>query len=250
MIRATIDTRSLERKLQELRIQVGKTAEDNLRETAQIGAKQLAIRTEPYGLGTAQKDGLQKGIYRDVNKAYDYIGQTFNTLKRFNKRLAYAFSNAVKANDLAAAERYARQVIDGFEMKTTDSGQHLQDVRSSIDGHVRPNSPVVGISNNAEIDKIASQQLVTAGTAKAGWMQAGKEIGMKARIPVWLRKSARLGYAKFDKNVLRMSITLYNNVRYVSNVITEGKMKAAVDNALKNQMRKLNYQLKNVARRF
>ena len=92
MIRATIDTRSLERKLQELRIQVGKTAEDNLRETAQIGAKQLAIRTEPYGLGTAQKDGLQKGIYRDVNKAYDYIGQTFNTLKRFNKRLAYAFS--------------------------------------------------------------------------------------------------------------------------------------------------------------
>jgi len=249
MIRGSINTNDLKRQLDKLSKEVNKTSKDNIKEIAVIGARQLAIRTEPYGVTNNQKEVLHKSIYKDINKAYDYVGQTFNRLKTFSTSIAYAYANAVHNNDLNAAERYARNYIDGYEMRETDSGNHLDSVRN-LKGRVSDDSKVMGLASNAEVESIKKDEVVKAGTAKAGWMQAGRDLSSKFRIVGWLKKSGRLGYSKTTHNIYRTVITLYNDVTYVSNLISDTKIKAAVNNAYRNQIKKIKYQIKAAAQRF
>ena len=249
MIKAEMDTRQVERDLNRLRGDLDKLSDQSVIEMAQLGSRQLAYRIDPYGLDNKSKDTAEKAIYKDVNKAYDYVGQTFNKLMQLDKNMAYAYMNAIKRNDLDAAERYARKVFVSFKVRNTDSGNHLESVRGS-DGRVIHNSPVMGISSDSEIDKIKNQKKVTAGTAKAGWLQAGKSIGSKFRIPRWLTKKYTLGYSNKKKTADGMEVTLINNVTYASEVLTESKVREAVKNAYDNQMSKIKRQIAALTKKF
>ena len=251
MFRVTIDTRDLEAKLKKLSKDLNKTAEETITEMAQTGGRQLAFRIEPYGLNSKAEQIAKKAIYKDVNSAYDYVGQTYNEIKKLNPRLAIAYSKAVNDGDLNAAEQYARTAIKQYEMRETDySGAHLDSIRNRKGRVDYNNQRVMGIKNNAEIDTIKTKKSVTAGISKSGWLQAAKDIGAKTRIPSWLRKSKNYGRAQIIRNGWNTIVTLFNDVPYISNLMTPSKVDAALKNAYRNQVKRMEKQLKAITSRF
>jgi hypothetical protein len=249
MVKARLDDRDLQKKLKQLTKDLNKEAADSIVEMAQIGGRQLALRMEPYGLDQKTKDNLQNVVYKDINKAYDYVGQTFNDLFKINKNIAYAFSRAVKNGDLNAAEKYVKSVRSNFEMRISDGGDHLDSVRDK-NGRVGKNAKIMGISNDSEIDSIKTKKVASAGMAKAGWLQAAKSLGSKARIDKFFRKSENLGTSSVDRKQWETVVYLHNKVTYVSNLLTQSKINAAVKNAYTNQVKKLERQLKHIAKKF
>lgn len=250
MIRATSNSKEIEAKLKKLSKELNKEASDTIIEIAQIGGRQLATRIEPYGLTGKAKDIAEKGVYKDINNAYDYVGQTFNTIKKQNLNAAYAFANAIHANDLIAAEKIAKRYISSFSMAQSDTGMHLEKVRNSK-GHVsNSNNDVMGIVSNSEIDKIKDTKKITAGISKAGFLQAVRAIGGKGRIPGWLNKSKNLGTGTINKNGWNTTVTLHNFVKYVTNLLTPAKINASVKNAYQNQIKKLEKQLEKMSKNF
>lgn len=249
MFKASLDNRSLERSLKKLTKDLNKTAEQTITEMAQIGGRQLAHVIEPYGLGEKAKEISEKAIYKDVHRAYDYVGQTYNALRKISQKIAIAFSNAVRNNDFTAAERYARKYLPGFEMRHSDSGNHLEKVRGPR-GRVPASVPVMGISNSSDLDGIKEQKKLTAGLAKAGWLQAAKNISSKTRVPSWLRKKQNVGYAKKASSGWNFSVTLYNTVRYASALTTGAKKMQAVRWAYRNQVKRMERQLNAITSKF
>jgi hypothetical protein len=250
MIKASSNSKEIEAKLKKLSKDLNKEAHDTIIEIAQIGGRQLAARIEPYGLTGKAKDIAEKSIYKDVHAAYDNVGETFNTIKKQNLGQAYAYANAVHNNDFIAAEKIAKKFIASYSMAQTDSGTHLEKVRSSK-GHVSKNNiDVMGIASDAEFDRIKDTKKVTAGLSKAGFLQAVKAIGGKGRIPGWLNKSKNLGTGIINKNGWNTTVKLENFVKYVTNLLTPSKINAAVKNAYSNQIKKMEKQLEKMAKNF
>lgn len=249
MVKASLDDAQLQKKLKQLTRDLNKKAADSIIEMAQSGGRQLAIRVQPYGLGQKTKDNLQKMVYKDIHKAYDYVGQTFRELYKINKSTAYAFSRAANNGDLKAAEMYAKTVMANFEMQYSDSGQHLDSVRTQ-NGRVASGAKVMGISNDSEIDNIKAKKVTTAGMAKAGWLQAAKSLGSKARIDKFFRKSENLGTSSVNRRQWETVVYLHNKVTYVSELLTPSTINAAIKNAYTNQVKKLEKQLQYITKKF
>ena len=247
MIKVKIDYKDLEKSLNEFSKSLNKEVSDNIVEMAQLGSRQLAHFTQPYGVGTKQKDILQKAIYKDVNKAYSTIGKTYFDINALSKKDAAAYIEAIKANDLDTAERIVQRVlIDYKEVKNSDTGQYLQSIRDSK-GRVPSYTPM-NLTDRNSIEDIKKKVVVRAGLVKAGWLKAGEIIKSKFRIPAWLRSSENIASAnvKLDKN--KTVVTLTNHVRYTNSLITPADINKAVQRAYINQLRKLKRIIEALAK--
>lgn len=109
----------------------------------------------------------------------------------------------------------------------TDDGDYLLKNRNNK-GRVSVGIKRKGISR-AEYERLKEKFVKTAGMAKAGWLQAAQELSPKARVPVWLRKDQKLATVLVTKN----SVTITNNVKYASNLITDGQIRNAIINSYK-----------------
>jgi transposase len=251
MIRGQFDSRELDRKLKTLSKDLNKTAEQTVTEIAQIGAKQLAYRMQPWGLNEKAKKVSENAVNKDINRAYDYIGQTYNTLRKVSPRLATAYAVAAREGNFTQAEKYARRVIADYKMRSSDAGAaHLDSVRGRRGRVPSTNTNVMGIKSNSEIDNIKVEMVERAGYAKAGWLQAGKNIRAKARIPSWLVKSERLGYGTIMSKGWGTVVTLTNLVTYVSNLLTGQIIANAQAYGIKNQVSKMQRAVNRVAKKF
>lgn len=251
MIRGQFDSRDLDRKLKRLSRDLNKTADQTVTEIAQIGAKQLAFRMQPWGVNEKAKKVAENAVYKDVNRAYDYIGQTYNTLRKVSRRLATAYAVAAREGNFVEAEKYAKRVIADYKMRSSDAGgAHLESVRGKRGRVPSTNTNVMGIRSNSEIDNIKMEMVERAGTAKAGWLQAGKNIGGKGRIPSWLSKSERLGYGTIQRKGWGTVVILTNLVTYVSNVLTTQIISNAQAYGIKNQVNKMQRSVNRISRNF
>jgi hypothetical protein len=97
----------------------------------------------------------------------------------------------------------------------------------------------VNLTQDGAVSAIRREKLATAGTAKAAWLQAGDSIGAKTRVPAWLRKAKSLGRSSILRRGWSTVITLINAVRYVSNVLPMGKLRAALKSTESNQIKRI-----------
>lgn len=230
--------KELESSLKRYARAVGMDAEGAVKEYARTGARQLAMRTEPMGLtGKAKRVG-EMAVSRDVSLSYASTGRTYNELRKISPRKARAYGAAIEKGDHAAAERVVRATLAGFrDVEATDSGQHLERLR---DGKGRVRRPeIVNLTDEGAVSAIRKEKLLTAGTAKAGWVQAGEAIGSKSRFPAWLRKAASLGSASVLRRGWNTVVTLFNRVRYTSNVLPPAKLRAALKATEANQIKRI-----------
>jgi hypothetical protein len=249
MISVKIDYKNLERSLNEFSTKLNKEVESSIVEMAQLGSRQLAHLTQPYGTSTKQKNILETAVYKDVNKAYSTIGRTFADLKVLNRRAAAAYIKAIKANDLTAAESIVEKVLINYtEVKNSDSGEYLQSLRNSR-GRVETREPI-NIIDNGVIETIKKKSILRAGLVKAGFLKAGEIIKSKFRIPKWLRSSENIGSAKVNSRGSKTVVTLTNHVRYASSVISPGDIQKAIRNAYINQLKKLKFAIDALAKKI
>lgn len=234
--------RELERALRAYAKGVGIDAEESVKELARTGARQLAMRTEPFGLTGKSKRIGEMAVSKDVSLAYSSTGRTYNELRKISERKARAYGKAMEAGDHKAAERIIRSTLpDWQEVSPTDNGEHLERLRDSK-GRVR--SPqIVNLANDGAVSAIRAEKMQTAGTAKAGWVQAAEAIGSKSRFSSWLRKSGALGAARVLKRGWGTVVTLFNRVRYLSNVLPDSKLRAALRQTERNQIRRIETML-------
>ncbi len=245
-MKLTVDSGDLERRLKRLAADCQKSGEETILETARIGANQLAYRIQPFGTSKKSQDILERAVYRDVNKAYSSPGQTYNAIKAKSPKLALAYAAALHWGDSAKAEKILAKV-GGFEAGKLDSGDHLEKIRGRS-GRVA--EPVrIAIDDEQGLKDLKEKKALTAGTAKAGYLQAGASLKSKSRVPKWLKKPHALGTSKIAKNGWRTVVTLINKVKYASNVSSESEQNKAVQNAFKNQMKKMEKQLAAITKK-
>lgn len=73
-----------------------------------------------------------------------------------------------------------------------------------------------------------------AGMVKAGWLQAARKLKTDSRIPVWLRKDQDLARVSIKSDI----ITITNEVRYASDLITDQQLKNLMENSFKGLLKK------------
>lgn len=249
MIQVHIYDQALARSLRQYAAATNIDAEESIKEMARTGARQLAMRTEPFGLTGKAKTIGEMAVSKDVSLAYASTGRTYNALKAVSSRKARAYGAAIEAGDHAAAEAIVRRTLSGWDDVTaTDSGQHLESLRGT-NGRVSGTS-IVNLTSEGAVSEIRREKMRTAGTAKAGWVQASQSIGATTRFPAWLRKSAVLGTSSILKRGWGTIVSLMNNVSYVRNVLPDGKLKAALRATEQNQLKRIRAILRNRARRY
>lgn len=107
----------------------------------------------------------------------------------------------------------------------TESGEYLLRHRNNR-GRVSEGTNKKFISFE-DYEYISDRFIERAGIAKAGWLQAAKELRQKSRIPKWLRKEIDLA----DVIVKKDYVIVINRVKYASNMITDKKLKNVMENA-------------------
>ena len=249
MLKVTIDDSVLKQKLVKLTTDLNKSASDSIIEMAGIAANQLAIRVEPYGTSNKSKTILENAIHKDLNKVYLDNAATYNAIKRINPKLAHAYSAQIRKGNFTNAHEIAAKAIPNMEQSTSDSGNLLESSRNSR-GRVGAVSPM-NILDGTSLDVLHAKKVLMSGFTKAGWLQAGKSLGAKTRIPKWLKKnSGTLGSSNIVESGWKTVVTLINHVRYASSVTTPAKINAAVRNAYVNQLKKLQRQVDAIASKF
>ena len=248
MVTVKIDSKNLEKSLNEFSKKLNKEVEENIVEMAQLGSRQLAHLTQPYGTSNKQKNILELAVYSDVSKAYSTIGRTYVDIRALDRGKAAAYIKAIKANDLQAAEKIIEGVlVDYTEVVNTDDGGYLQSLRNSR-GRVDQRKPINLLDDNA-LANIKKKAIMRAGLVKAGFLKAGEIIKSKFRVPKWLKSSENIGSAKVNSAGSQTTVTLTNNVRYASSMITPSDIQKAVRNAYVNQLKKMKRAIDALAKK-
>jgi hypothetical protein len=253
MIRANLEgDRELQAKLRQLETRLQKTAEDSAKEAAQFAARELGRLSEPFGNPSGNMRAVgEKMIRKDVANSYASNKRIYANLRKTNVRAANMYSKAVRQNDLAKMEEIINQYLpssDWSGAKQSDSNAtHLKTNRNSR-GRVRDKN-ILNLADESEIEQIARDKIKNnTFLAKAAWYQAGQDLGMKTRIPAWMRRE-KLGRGYITGSGSNVQAILQNSVRYVSNVLSAGKLADALRQAMKNQITYARKQLRELLNR-
>ena len=251
MVKISVDSRELERKLKSLTEQLKKEADESIISMAQIGANQLAIRSRPYGNDKKSQDIAEKAIYKDINKVYKDFGSTYAMIKKLDPKKAKAYAFCMNNNEEENALSIAQSVIgSSFTLGAVGEGDALERHRTTK-GRVGSVTDPLGVKEKAEIETLKTKKKISAGLAKSGWIQAGISILSKTRVPAWLKKSiGNLGSSEVVKSGWNTTVTLINHVRYASENISDEQIQKAIQNAYKSHIKRLEKIVEALARKF
>lgn len=238
MINVKIDDSELKRSLVKFTNTLNKDAEESIKELAGVAATQLANRSEPFGLTSKAETIAKKSVYKDINNTFDNTGAMYNKLKMVSPGAAVAFIKAINDNDLQQAENYASRFAS--MVSTTAQNETLRQNRTSPKKHVPKGIKQAVVGDKESISNIEMKSITNIGLTKAGFLQAGKDVGSKKAIPKWLKNDEMLGYADVFSSGWKTIVTLHNNVRYASNTITDSKIDKALNTAYRNHLKKLD----------
>lgn len=248
MITVKMDSKALERNLKEFTKQLGREADQAVIDIARSSCTALASRIQPFGTGTKTKDILEKAIYKDVGRVYWSTGRTYKAIKTINPRLAVAYAEATHQGDTAKASQIASKALGNFPVTTSDTGNRLKAVRNTR-GRVNSTNKPVGITDKNSLEHLKAKVVLSAGNAKAGFLQAGASLKAKSRIPAWLRKAGTaLGSSKIVRNGWNTIVTIYNHVKYASNVISESAQQEAIRKGYVNSLRFLEKKIEKLSK--
>jgi hypothetical protein len=237
MITVKVDIREVQRELEKFKRKIPTITQDFLVDSAKIAARQCAIQTQPYGISNKQRDILQTAVVKDMSKVYWAEGRTYNELKKTSIAVANAFAKAIHEGDLSTAE----QIISKYtqhKFSPTITEESLEDRRSDSSGRVEIDDPVI-VKGTSDLENLKNQKKVSAGYVKSNWLQMVSKLRGSTRIPVWLRKKAN-NFVQIAKYFVKIT----NAVDYSSSLISESKLKAIADKAIKQNLRALNKKMK------
>lgn len=193
--------RKMEKTISDFVKATGKTAETGIQKIAMIGAKQLAIKVQPYGITGKTKTMLHNIVAKQAHRAVSN-------------------ANVEGINGSAAS----------VHLKARKAGRVPRDIPTK--GQFK-RAPISFAERNSHVDR----QVKKIGRAKAAWIEAGENInGEKISVQKWLRSSAGGGFGKAIKKGKGMdhTVELQNRTPYVGKIQFTQDTAAAVAKAMKD----------------
>jgi hypothetical protein len=179
-----------------------KTVEDGINQIARGGAKQMAIKVQPYGINKKTKDLLHGLVAKQAHRA----------IRNANVQGIQGTAASVHTK---ARDRRGRVPKD-----LATQGKYKR-------------SPISFSERNAHVDKTVKK----IGQAKAAWIEAGEKVdGTKITVQKWLRTHVGGGFGsatKKDKG-MNYSVELQNSTPYIKSIQFTEDTAAAVATALKS----------------
>lgn len=130
----------------------------------------------------------------------------------------------------------------------TDDGSHLESKRTSK-GRV-PSFSNRKVISQASYESIRREKIRLSGLVKAAWLEAGNSIGAKnIRVPVWLRKDYKFGESSVTGNGWESTVTVKNNVKYSSNLITDSQLQRILTYSYLNYMKFVDKKMEALAKK-
>ena len=194
--------RKMEDTLRNFAAATGKTVEDGINQIARGGAKQMAIKVQPYGITGKAKDLLHGLVAKQAHRA-----------------ISNANVQGIQGS-AASVHKKARDRRGRVPKDLATQGQYKR-------------SPISFSERNAHVDK----QVKKIGQAKAAWIEAGEKVdGTKITVQKWLRTHVGGGFGSATKKGKGMgySVELENSTPYIKSIQFTEDTAAAVATALKN----------------
>lgn len=252
MINIRINSKEVNDKLKILSSALNKDIETNYKELASLTASKLAYICQPYGMGNKQRDILRKSVLKDVSNSYWDIGRTANEINKLGgKQMQAAFLTAVHAGDWVRAEEVVKKVIHNIDdFRIGAETNHLDKVRTG------PRRRVDKLSSNAQVvlqkssvDSIKSKNVVKAGMGKAGWADVVAKLSPQKRIAKWVKKVG-LGSYSIAKAGVNFILSITNEVRYASNLLSGTDISKAVNQSVTNHMARMERSIESTCKKF
>jgi hypothetical protein len=190
--------RKMEEVLKNFAEATGKTVEDGINQIARGGAKRLATKVQPFGLGSNTQEKLHKVVAKQAHRAI------------------------INAN------------VQGIQGTAASVHTKARDRRGRVPKDLQTRgqfkrSPISFSERNAHVDKTVKK----IGQAKAAWIEAGEKVdGTKITVLKWLRTHVGNGFGSATKNDkgINYSVTLQNSTPYIGSIqFTEDTAAAEAD---------------------
>lgn len=254
MVKAEIKgVERLQGKLKWLEKELGRTSEESVKESAVFAARELGRVTEPFGTPSGKLKELgMKMIQKDVANSYASNRRIYFNLKKINVKAANAYSAALNKNDFKTAEKLIRKYLPSSDWsglsQDDQNANHLKRNRDNK-GRVKDRN-IINLIDESQIAKIADDKIKNnTFLAKVAWYQAGQDLGMKTRVPAWMKRG-KAGFGSIKGSGSKVVATIRNTIQYVMNVLTSTKISKALNQATKNQVKFAEKSLNKITKQI
>jgi len=221
------DMAKLNRELNRLAEQTGKTLKDVLPAQMRLLAADLAYVTYPKGKGSQDNADHIKKIRSRIAAIYPPVGFVVNLLKKENEGAAGKFAELVTKRQYTKAQAITDKYLpswnltvgafDGGESHRTQSDQKTITKRICVPGYTRVTAYANSIARKS-------------GFAKGGFATAARQLGGVRGIPGWATRQKSPGTGKAMGDGVKMSVEMVNSVDYLRQAMKPNDEAAAVAN--------------------
>jgi len=213
------DLQALNRDLNRLAEETGKTLKEVLIPQARLFAADLAYWTAPVGKGSQDNLKAMENVKIRISEIYPTIGRVVNLLKKRSDGLAGSFANYITKRQNAKAQRILDQYLpelnitigsfDGGALHQAQREQRKVTQRLLVAGYTRV---------TAYINKTTRK----VGYAKGGFATASRQLGGVRGIPGFATRQKAPGKGIVTGDGKTLTVTIENHVKYLKNAFIEG----------------------------
>jgi hypothetical protein len=200
-----------------------------LRRAGRLCAVSLATQTQPFGTGNDAQLMGQRAVVRDIRKVYALPSDVFPAFP--NPRAGAAFWQAVQTADWERANGILHRDCPRYsnvDVRAFDGGAAHRANRNNR-GRIAPTQEYIFVVQNAaDLKAYINAEFKLVGYAKAGWAACARALGGVSGLPGWITRQKAPGKVEERFGNGQAEITLVNQVRYATEVLSESQKKAAV----------------------
>jgi hypothetical protein len=219
----------------------GRSMVEQIIATARLVCVSLATSTQPYGLGKDVHTGMQAKISRQIGLVFRTPPSVFAELKRRAPAAAPTFWKAYQDHDIS----FMSEIMSANGINLTIAASPSPELHAKArtkKGNVHKNYQARQlVTEQAPFEWYILKKQSMAGFAKAGWAKAADACGGHRGIPAWASSEhgSAPGGARISRDPVRPSVVIENNVRYISDVITEAEIENAIRIAYERTLKQI-----------
>lgn len=218
--------------LDDHRRRIVRTIPELMRRSARAIAIQLAVATQPFGVGANARQAGENAVKRDVARVYVSVSKVYKSFP--NQKHANAYWAAITKRNYAQAQNIKdsyNPIYRRIPIRAFDGGAAHQAARKNRGRVVASQKPLMVVQRDRSLDTYTRKQVGHVGEAKGGWAACAKILGSTRGLPQWVTRHAGTlspgsVLESYAGPVYR--VRLINGVRYASSTITQSDKQAAM----------------------
>ncbi|MEM6884776.1 MAG: hypothetical protein AAF571_07060 [Verrucomicrobiota bacterium] len=229
--------------------EVNKSAGALLREQGVGLAKTLIIETQPFGKGARPRKQGKGAIERDVRRAIASKSTGYALVaQKLGEGPAKRFYQLLENGDFKAAEAVLAKV--GLSKAVIDQTADLKyHAAARIRGRVKRGDVRQVVRRTPSVKKAVNQVGGRSGWAKAGWYQAGSDLGPVRGVAKWISKHRAPGRGRDMTRKRKPHVLLENRVPYIKKILPSSRVRAAERLALEKFIKRMRFVVRAAERK-